>query len=152
VANDKHILVVSTSKLSINELLDRIDDTEGVVQLFDESAIACREHLEFAYLNAVRMRERKESRTKSLAMEMMLCAAMTSQIGDAIKRVGARNGRPFIVFSDSKKAYDRLSQYLLRPVEFDPKGEVKVRLVRIGIRSGKVEDLIQEIALHAMDR
>lgn len=123
------------------------------VQLFDERAIACREHLEFSYLNAVRIHERGEARTKSVAMEMLLCAAMTSQIGDAIKKSGARSGRPFIVFSDSKEAYDKISDYLVRPVEFNlEKKEKEARVRRLGIPSGKVEDLIQEIALHAMDR
>ena len=86
-------------------------------------------------------------------MEMLLCAAMTSQIGDAIKRSGAKSGRPFIVFSDSRKAYDRISEHLIRPVEFNvEKKEKEARMRRLGIPSGKVEDLIQEIALHAMDR
>ena len=152
MANEKHILVVSASKLSVNQLLDKINEKDGTIQLFDEASIACRAHLEFAYLNAVRIRGRKDAKTKSLAMETLLCAAMTSQIGDAIEKVGAKDGKPFIVFSDSKKAYDKLSQYLLRPVEFDPKKGIKARLIRIGIRSGNVEDLIQEIALHAMDR
>jgi len=153
VATDKHLVFVSSSKLGVNELLYKISDMDGVIQLFDERAIACREHLDFAYLNAVKIKERGESRSKSLSMEMLLCAAMTSQIGDAIKRAGAKSGKPFIVFSDSRKAYSKISQYLLKPVEFDlEKKEKEARVRRLGIASGKVEDLIQEIALHAMDR
>ncbi len=152
MADSGHVLVVSSSKLSINELLDKISSKDGVVQLFDEKAIACKEHLDFAYLNAVKIQQRGESRTKSVAMEMLLCAAMTSQIGDAIEKAGAKSGRPFIVFSDSKKAYAKISKYLVKPVEFNPGREVKARLIRIGIKSGNVEDLIQEIALHAMGR
>lgn len=122
------------------------------MQFFDEKEIACREHLEFAYLNAVKIHERGESGSKSLSMEMLLCAARTSQIGDAIKKVGAKAGKQFIVFSDNDKAYAKISGYLINPVEFNPENKVGTRLVSIGIKSGKVEDLIQEIALHAMER
>ena len=80
------------------------------MQLFDEKAIACREHLEFAYLNAVKIQQRGESRSKSLSMEMLLCAARTSQIGDAIKKAGAKTGKTFIVFSDSNKAYAKIEK------------------------------------------
>lgn len=148
----KNLVFVSSSKLSIDELLEKASDADGVVQLFDERAIACREQLDFAYINAVKIHERGESRSKSLSMEMLLCAAMTSQIGDAIKKVGAKAGKPFIVFSDNDKAYSKISGYLIKPVEFSPGKEVVTRLVRIGIKSGKVDDLIQEIALHAMER
>ena len=153
MADDKYLILVAGSKLGINELLDKISEKDGVVQLFDERSIACREHLDFSYLNAVKIRQRGGSRSKSLAMEMMLCAAMTSQIGDAIKKTGAKPGGPFIVFSDSRKAYSKISQYLVKPVEFKPgKKEVERRLMRLGIKSGNIEDLIQEIALHAIDR
>jgi tRNA threonylcarbamoyladenosine modification (KEOPS) complex Cgi121 subunit len=147
-----NIIKVATSKLGVDELLDKVSGSGGVIQLFDEEAIACREHLEFAYLNAVKSHERGESRTKSLSIEMLLCAAMTSQIGDAIKKVGARSGRPFIVFSDDGKAYAKIASYLVKPAEFDPDGKTAARLVHLGIKSGKVEDLIQEIALKAMER
>jgi tRNA threonylcarbamoyladenosine modification (KEOPS) complex Cgi121 subunit len=145
-------VVVASSKLEVDALLDRIIGVD-CIQIFDERAIACREHLDFAYLNAVKIHERGESRSKSLAMEMLLCAAMTSQIGDAIKMVGAKSGRPFIVFADSEKAYSKISGCLIKPVEFNvEKKEKEARVRRLGIPSGKVEDLLQEIALHAMDR
>jgi tRNA threonylcarbamoyladenosine modification (KEOPS) complex Cgi121 subunit len=85
-------------------------------------------------------------------MEMLLCAAMTSQVGDAIRRAGAKTGKPFIVFCDNDKVYAGVSSYLIKPVEFNPGSEIESRLKRLGIKSGKEEDLIQEIALHAMDR
>lgn len=151
MAGDKHVIMVSTSKLGVEELLGKLGGVGGVIQFFDERAIACREHLEFAYTNAVRMHDRGEGRSKSLSMEMLLCAAMTSQIGDAIRKVGAKAERPFIVFSDSRKAYSRISEFPLNPVEFDTGKETAGRLRRMGIKSGKVEDLIQEIAIHAMD-
>ncbi len=145
-------IVVASSKLDVDRLLDKLPRS-GCIQLFDEGSIACREHLEFAYLNAVKIHERGESRSKSLAMEMLLCAAMTSQIGDAVKRFGAKSGKPFVVFSDSKKDYSQIAEYLIRPIEFNiEKKEKEARVRRLGIASGKVEDLIQEIALHAMDR
>jgi tRNA threonylcarbamoyladenosine modification (KEOPS) complex Cgi121 subunit len=144
-------MMVASSKLSVNQLLDKIP-VDVCVQLFDEQAIACREHLTFAYINAVKIHERKEARSKSLAMEMLLCAARTSQIGDAIKKAGAKDGKQFIVFADSEKSYSKLSQYLIKPVDFKPTAkEVEARLKRIGIKTGKVDDLIQEIALGAME-
>ena len=152
MASEDHIICVAASESGIDGLLGKISDNDGVVQLFDESAIACRAHLEFAYLNAVKIHERGESRTRSPAMEMLLCAAMTSQIGDAIRRVGAKTGMPLIVFADSRKAYNKIALHLTKPAEFDPGNAVRARLIRIGIKSGNVEDLIQEIALHAMDR
>ncbi len=146
-----HVMMVATSKLSVNKLLDMIP-AKACVQLFDEAEIACREQLIFAYINAVKIHERKEARSKSLAMEMLLCAARTSQIGDAIKKVGAKDGKPFIVFADSKKEYDRISGYLIKPADFNPtKKDVEARLRRIGIKTGKVDDLIQEIALGSME-
>jgi tRNA threonylcarbamoyladenosine modification (KEOPS) complex Cgi121 subunit len=146
----EHVMVLASSKLSVNDLLAKIP-IEDCVQLFDERAIACKEQLEFAYLNAVKIQQRGESKTKSLAMELLLCAAMSSQIGDAIKKAGAKTGKMFVVFSDSKQAYAKLEKFLVDPVEFNPK-EVKERIVKLGIKSGNVEDLIQEIALHAMER
>lgn len=152
-AINRPILLVSSPRIPIEELLDRASSAGGVIQFFDEEVIACREHLDFAYLNAVKIHERKESRTKSLSMEMLLCAAMTSQIGDAIKKVGVKSARPFVVFAESKKAYAKMLPHLINPVEFSPgKKEIGVRIKRLGIASGTVEDLIQEIALHAMDR
>jgi tRNA threonylcarbamoyladenosine modification (KEOPS) complex Cgi121 subunit len=152
VAAESYLIKVASSKLSIEELLDRCPK-ESCIQLFDEGAIACREHLAFAYLNAVRIRERGDARSKSMAMELLLCAAMTSQIGDAIRRVGAKSSRRFIVFADSKRSYGRISKYLENASDFGlKKKEKEARVRRLGIASGKVEDLIQEIALHAMDR
>jgi tRNA threonylcarbamoyladenosine modification (KEOPS) complex Cgi121 subunit len=151
-AKSMYVMMVATSRPSIDELLQMLPGSKGVLQLFDERAIACREHLGFAYLNAVKMQERKESRSKSIAMEMMLCAAMTSQIEDAISKVGVKQGRSFIVFSDSSEAYARIAKYLVNPVEFNPGKKVPERIIALGIKSGKVEDLIQEIALKAMER
>lgn len=150
MSTGKYLIFAATSKLSVNELLAKIP-VEDCVQLFDERTIACKEQLEFAYLNAVKIRQRGESKTKSLAMELLLCAAMSSQIGDAIKKAGAKTGKPFVVFSDDKNAYSKIEKFLVDPVEFKPKG-VKERIVNLGIKSGNVEDLIQEIALHAMER
>jgi tRNA threonylcarbamoyladenosine modification (KEOPS) complex Cgi121 subunit len=147
----EYVMRVASSKLSVNQLLDKIPD-ELCVQLFDEQAIACREHLIFAYINAVKIHERKEQRSKSLAMEMLLCAARTSQISDAIKKAGAKDGKPFIVFADTEESYGRVSGHLIKPVDFKPAAkEVEARLKRIGIKTGKVDDLVQEIALNAME-
>lgn len=151
MAESKQLILVSSSKLSVNDLLDKIPK-EACVQLFEAKAIACREHLEFAYLNALKLLERKEAKSKSLSMELLLCAAMTSQIGDAIKLVGAKSNKRFVVFADNKRAFEHLSQYLEGTAEFKPsKGETEARIKRLGIKSGTVQDLIQEIALKSMN-
>ncbi|MDE1865379.1 MAG: hypothetical protein KGH94_01930 [Candidatus Micrarchaeota archaeon] len=148
----KSHIVVASSKLGLEELLDKIPE-KLCVQLFSEEKIACKEQLEFGYLNALKLHERGESRSKSLSMELLLCAAMTSQIGDAIKILGAKSNRGFVVFAENKRAYGSISKYLYRVSDFTlEKKEKERRVRRLGIASGKVEDLIQEIALHAMDR
>jgi tRNA threonylcarbamoyladenosine modification (KEOPS) complex Cgi121 subunit len=151
----KPTMVMASSSIGVTELLKKASELSQahVIQLFDPDSVCCPEHLSWAYLNAKTLFSNKENRAKAPAVEMLLCASLSSQISDSINRMGAKSSKRFILFSDSTSSYRQMSKYLRNVSEFKiSKKEAEARIRRLGIVSGQVEDLAQEIAFHAMER
>jgi tRNA threonylcarbamoyladenosine modification (KEOPS) complex Cgi121 subunit len=75
----------------VGTLLKRLSEL-GKFQLMDASLILNDEHVRFACLEALRSFETGENLTGSLAMEVLVKAACTTQISEAIGRLGVKEG------------------------------------------------------------
>lgn len=129
----------ASSKKSLAELLKSVKEANGkgaTVQIFDSKSIANRTHLIGAYLNSLIAFKNHTNKTKSMAMEMVLFAAMTDQIDTALNLVGAKSSADFIIFSDKRRALERISPILKKKSDFEP-ATAHVRSVarRFGIRA-----------------
>ena len=69
----------------IDEFLEDKDQLEGVVQAFDPRFVASTDHLRSAAEKAVRSTNRGENVAESIDMEILLYAAGTRQIDDALE-------------------------------------------------------------------
>jgi tRNA threonylcarbamoyladenosine modification (KEOPS) complex Cgi121 subunit len=116
----KFIIKLAASELTIPELIKRSDGIHGVIQFFDPSAIISPNHLEYAYLNAVYAFKGGTSTSKGLRIEMLLYAALTRQIGDAIKIVGAKSEKEILVFASDEMAFNCVKKFLKKIQEFKP--------------------------------
>ena len=109
------IIKRAASGKEIGELVRLIGKMNGknvVIQIFDGRRIANRIHLAGAYANALIAFKNHTNKTRSIAMEMLLFAAMTDQIGDAIEIVGAKSSSDFVIFADKKAAFAKLRPIL----------------------------------------
>ncbi|MDE1856900.1 MAG: hypothetical protein KGH98_02330 [Candidatus Micrarchaeota archaeon] len=117
------VVVRASTDLEVEELLERareISAEDGVIQLFDADKVVNKTHLIGAFVNAARTMESDENIAKDHALEMLLFAGMTRQIGDAIKGVGAKDARDFVVFADSPATFRKLSKHLKDYEDFRP--------------------------------
>lgn len=105
----KPVAFLSSSKLSIDELLDigsKLSKGEAFVLLVknDKSLL---DRVLPAYINAyIRYRE-KNMRSSTLRMEVLLFIAGTMKISSAIKSCGAEDNGAFIVIAESKKTFSK---------------------------------------------
>lgn len=152
------VIKLAHSKYSIDDLLERLSATnksnKNSIQLFDPSAVISRNHLIGAYADALMAFSEKRNVSSTVAVEMMLYAAMTRQIRDAIGIMGAKSSKGFVVFSDSRSAYSRLKDLLKNEKEFNPTMSESLRAAkRFGI--DQEEDLdgfvMQKMALSLLD-
>ncbi len=125
----------------------RVDEGEKFLQLFDYDAVINEDHLIAAYMNAVNAFDEKSNIAKSIGMETMLFAAMTKQIGEAINMLGAKEGRPFVVFSNSAELYRRTAQMLIDIKDFEPneKAQKSVAL-KYGIKGDMKIGMLEKMA------
>lgn len=133
------------------ERLRAINRTKGaVVQAFDLESVADRLHLTGAYANAILAFNNGSNRTKSMAMEMLLFAAMTDQIGAAVDIIGIKECSDIILFSNSKKCFEGIRPVLRKIEDFRPTAHhTRKALRKFGIRSTKDADrlLLQRMAM-----
>ena len=110
------IIKEASSKFKIDELLkimSEINSTKGsTVQIFYPGMVIDEIHLAGAYMNAVAAFKSHTNISKSVATEMLLFAAMTRQINDAIKLVGAKSNKRFILFASNCNAYKKAKKVL----------------------------------------
>lgn len=117
----KCIIRTASSDLGKEELVRKVTELNRngrVIQLFDPKQIRSRMHLLGAYLNAVAAFDEKRNTAKSMATEMLLFAGMTCQINDAIKRMGIKSTKGFLVFADSERSYSLASGLFKNVKEF----------------------------------
>ncbi|MCL4373781.1 MAG: hypothetical protein M1360_02775 [Candidatus Marsarchaeota archaeon] len=118
----------------IEKILEKAQELSAgstVVQVFDARAIFSREHLQLAYANAVLATIEKRSRSKSISMEMMLYAALTLQISDAIKLVGIKGSTEAVLFSNSNEAYNRIKGMLGRVGELGGTNDSALKILGV---------------------
>ncbi|MGC8652052.1 MAG: KEOPS complex subunit Cgi121 [Candidatus Micrarchaeia archaeon] len=114
-----------------------------VVQLFDASSVFSRDHLLFAYANAILATIEKRNKSNSVAMEMMLYAALTLQIGEAVEIIGAKNGSSAVLFSNSSEAYGSIKQML--GVTEELSGTNRGALEKLGAKD--FDDILDKMSL-----
>ncbi len=110
-----------SSRHNIENLLKRLRQLNGkstVIQIFDPKFIINRMHILGAYANAIMAFKNGSNKTDSIAMEMLLFAAFTDQIGTAIELAGAKKGCGFVVFSNNKEAFKKFREILDNDSDF----------------------------------
>jgi tRNA threonylcarbamoyladenosine modification (KEOPS) complex Cgi121 subunit len=153
------IIKRAASKKEIGELVTAIQGLgkkNGVIQIFDKERIASRVHLFGAYANALIAFKNRTNRTKSMGMEMLLFAAMTGQIEEAIGIVGAKSSSDFILFADRKAAFARLKQILKIKSDFgDSAAHARSVAAGFGIRGSGIDGInariLQKMALSRLN-
>ncbi len=142
-----------SSALGISQLvriLSKHQSKRVAIQLFDYGSIANRTHLVGAYINARLAVSGCRNMSKSLSMEMLLFAAMTKQITEAIERVGAKSPKRFVLFSNDVSAYREIKKYMKSDTEFKATRKHEISAVsRLGVKpNGSVsEALLQAMAV-----
>jgi len=147
---DGTVIRASSSKLGAVELLERLKRAgrSGVVQAFDADSVINRTHLVGAYLNAVAAFKEHRNIAKNMSMEMLLFAAMTTQIEDAIKLVGIKSTSNFILFANNQRAFEKVNEVLTGEKNFLPtKKHIKDAAVLFDIHSDYDKNILSKMAL-----
>ena len=139
--------------MPIKQLLIRVKEINSkggcVIQVFEPEKVVNRTHLVAAYLNALLAFSSKSNVANSVAVEMVLYAALTRQISDAIKTMGARSTKEMVIFADSKATYARIKPLLSKDSDFSPSKahmERAAKLLGIKVDLGDLS-IMQEIAV-----
>ncbi len=146
-----------SSSLKIGELLKEIGAMSGkreLAQVFDPSRVINSMHLVGAYANAAEAFRSKTNISKSIGVEMLLFAAMTTQINVAIELMGAKTNSDFIMFSSSKAIYNRVKRLLGNERAFAPSRSSQIRVAKsFGITQEKRLDefMLQKIAVSRLE-
>jgi len=140
----------SSSALGVQELLDQLNrlDNNSVVQVFDADFIINKLHLFGAYLNAATAFKERRNISKSISMEMLLFAAMTTQIEDAIGLVGIKSQTGFVLFADNRESHEKIKKFLTEEYEFLPTAKhVKDAAKHFGILRDYDKNILSKMAL-----
>jgi len=89
------IAIIGVEDVEVNDveaLLSSLSEI-GTFQVMEADRILGEEHLRFACFEAVRCMKSGQNLTGSLGMEILVRAACTTQISEAIRRLGVRKGR-----------------------------------------------------------
>ena len=84
-------------------------------------------HLFAAYTNALLSFNSHSNKAKTLSMEMLLFAAMTDQIGAAIKNMGAKEGSKIVVFANGKRGFNLVKEALEDIKDFRPSAQAHAK-------------------------
>jgi tRNA threonylcarbamoyladenosine modification (KEOPS) complex Cgi121 subunit len=149
-----------SSRLSLDKLLALIgkaNEGSHIVQIFDPGKVIGRIHLLGAYVNAVSAFDAGTNVSKSVGMEMLLFAAMTRQINDAIKRIGAKSNKDFILFACDDKAMAHVKDAILHSEEATfTQASTKSLMKSYGITVPKNGDadqfMLQKMTMSALGR
>ena len=151
------IIKEASSKFRIDELLkitSEINSTKGsTVQIFYPDMVIDEIHLAGAYMNAVAAFKSHANISKGVATEMMLFAAMTRQINDAIKLVGAKSNKKFVLFASNRSAYNKAKRVLDKAKEYKASNAHSIATAKkFGIDAKKGLDLfvLQRMAVSGL--
>ena len=145
------VIVEASLSVPLAKLFEEIKKLNGrssVLQVFDADSIVSKEHLLCAYINSCRTFEEKTNIASTLGLEMLLFAAMSRQITESLKRVGAVDGKRVVVFTNNPKGLDRISGYLGGVRDFSPTRRTSlIAAKRLGIRGTDSKSVISAVAL-----
>lgn len=145
------IIVGAKSPSGAKKVLECASSAKSVFQLFDPASIFSKEHLVLAYENAKASFKNRTNRSRSISTEMLLFASAQRQISEAIRLSGAKDGSRFIVFTDSKAAFDKATHLLsqIRPVgKKEYGGDAAIK--HLGLDGTELADVAQAMALSGM--
>ena len=128
--------VVST-KEKLFERLSALQAKGNAVQLFNADAVIDELHLNAAYENAMRAFEEGTNIARNVAVEMLLFAAFTTQIGEAVKLAGFGGGSAVLFSADGNGA--KLLDKLVAP-----EGELGTKPNPAAIRRYGMEEISPE--------
>ena len=138
------VIKMARPNVGLAELLGKVRATNSNAsfsQFFDSRSIMSRAHLVGAYANAVLAFDGRTNRTDSMAMEMLLFAAMTDQIGKALSIVGAKDRSSLIVFCSDRAAYDRVRGLVGGISDFRPMAShARGAALRLGLKTQRGMD------------
>ena len=148
-AIEQALLFSASSKLPIPELYANVRARKkGVVQLLDPRAVISREHALGAYINARQAFAERTNIAKTPAMEMLLFAAMTKQISDAIRITGAKSSGDFVLFCSDRAAYSGIAQLFSTHSEFrPPKAHSAAAAKRFSMKDCATASILQGMAM-----
>ena len=133
--------VVSKEKLF--ERLSALQAKGHLIQLFDADAVIDQLHLKAAYENALSSFDEGTNISRSVAVEMLLFAAFTTQIGEAVKLAGFRNGSA-VLFSADEEGAKLLGKLVVPGGELGP-GKNTAAIKRYGMEKIDPEKIDLEI-------
>ena len=153
------LVVMASSGLPMDGLIEEISKInrtgKHTLQAFDPLSVTGRAHLVWAYINALSSFRSGSNISGSVALEMLLFAALTSQIEEAIKRVGAKSSRAFVLFAGSKPALAMARRFATVAGNFNPGRDESLKAARrLGIAGTRDIDgqLIQKMAVSRLER
>jgi tRNA threonylcarbamoyladenosine modification (KEOPS) complex Cgi121 subunit len=145
------VIVEARLSIPLSKLLADIKKNIGrgsVLQVFSASSIISREHLLCAYINACMSFEEKTNIASTVGLEMLLFAAMSRQIEESLRRVGAVDGERIVVFADSPKVLNSVKGCLKGAKRFSPSRKASlIAAKRLGLREIDSKSVISAVAL-----
>ena len=147
------VIKIALAKEPLQKLLQeigKINSSKTTIQLFDPGRVINRMHLVASYVNAVEAFKNKSNISRNLYMEMLLFAAMTSQINEAIEMVGAKSSKEFIVFANDSASYKKIIGSINPIRDFKPSKKEEIVVAKLfGIKSKEDLDqfMLQKIAI-----
>ena len=131
------------SKEKLFERLSKLQARGNALQLFDIDAVIDPLHLDAAYENALRTFEEGTNIARSIAVEMILFTAFTTQIGEAVRLAGFKKDRA-ILFSADGKGAKLLGRLVVPEAELEPEPN-PVAIKRYGMARISPEKIDLEI-------
>lgn len=149
----------ASSRLGLDELLSeigKIKSSKICMQLFDPDYIVNKTHIVGSYSNALLAFECGTNKADSIAMEMLLFAALTDQIKSAVSKAGAKSSNDFIIFSNEARSFRTIKKYLSNVRGFEPSiDHVKKTARLLGVELGRNktvdESILERLALSRLD-
>lgn len=150
---------MASSDLEIEELISLINKNIGKEKseaflILDPKNIINKLHLLSAYANAITSFEDKTNRANRLNIEILIFVAMNMQINEALKVAAAKTNKSFLIFSNDKKIYEKLSKNFKNIREFKPTNEHIIETAkRFGISNTHdlEKAILQKITLSKLD-
>ncbi|MGI0100247.1 MAG: KEOPS complex subunit Cgi121 [Candidatus Micrarchaeaceae archaeon] len=150
----------SISPEELAGLIRRKNRNGIVVQAFDKGRIICSVHLAGAYADALASFKSGTNKSERIEIEMLMFAAFTDRITQAISNVGVKSCSGFVLFSNGKLGLEKLGlDGIMIGRDFNPSlVEIKKRAKLAGIdvrgkgRRGIDVEVLQRMALSRLSQ